>query len=119
MKDVASALLSVRVPAEPEEYDIHALVASTLQSRGISFQHECPLAPRCRIDFLVGSVGIEIKKGRPGNRTLQNQLERYLKSDLLDGILVVVQKNVDLPSRICGKPVLIVSLNRNWGVALP
>ena len=74
MKNIASALLNVRVPAEPGEYDIHAFVASALQNGGISFQHECPLAPRCRIDFFADGIGIEIKKGRPTASMLRKQL---------------------------------------------
>ena len=117
MKKIAAALSGVRVPAEPGEYDIHAVIARALLAADIDCAHEC--APRCRIDFLAGNIGIEVKKGRPTVGALKKQLARYLASDRIDGLLVVMQKGVALPDRIAGKPVQILSLNRQWGVALP
>jgi len=119
MDRVADALASVRVPAQPEEYDIHAAVAEALAGAGLDYIHECKLGPRCRIDFAVGRVGIEVKKGRPATAQLVKQLRRYLESDALDGIIVVTQRATFLPDTISGKPVRQVSLNRLWGVALP
>ena len=119
LQRIAEALFCVRVPAEPVEYDIHAAVARALEQAGLNCRHECPIAPRCRIDFLAGNIGIEVKKGRPTLGTLKKQLARYLASDQIDGLLVVMQKGVSLPDRIAGKPVQVLSLNRQWGVALP
>ena len=116
---IVDALASVRMPAQPEEYDIHAQVAEALGAAGIAFAHEYRLAPRCRIDFKAGGVGIEVKKGRPAAAALRKQLQRYLASDELEAIIVVAQRVAPLPGTICGKPVHIVSLNRLWGVALP
>ena len=119
MRRVADALASVRMPAQPEEYDIHAAVADALSEAGLAFVHEYRLEPRNRIDFLVGRVGIEVKKGRPATSDLTKQLRRYLAADALDGLIVVTQRVTAVPEEICGKPVMLVSLNRLWGVALP
>ena len=116
---VAAALEAVRMPAQPEEYDIHAAVAEALCAAGLAFEHEFRLGPRCRIDFRVGRVGIEVKKGRPAPSTLREQLGRYLETGALDAMIVVAQRVTALPDAICGKPVRLVSLNRLWGVALP
>lgn len=116
---IVAALASVRTPAQPEEYDIHAAVARALAAAGLAFEHEYRLGPRCRIDFRVGRVGIEVKKGRPPASRLAKQLRRYLASDALDGVIVVTQRATAVPKEICGKPVVLVSLNRLWGVALP
>ncbi|MBQ6373057.1 MAG: hypothetical protein IJJ45_01075 [Clostridia bacterium] len=116
---IVAALSTVRMPAMPEEYDIHAGVAEALDAAGLAYVHEYRLAPRCRIDFLAGRVGIEVKKGRPSQRALEKQLRRYLVSSDLDAAVVVVQRAVSLPATLCGKPVFIVSLDRLWGVALP
>lgn len=116
---VEAALCAVRMPAQPEEIDIHAAVADALRGAGIAFEHEFRLGPRRRIDFRVGRVGIEIKKGRPASSDLRQQLRRYLESDALDAVIVVTQRVTALPETICGKPVRLVSLNRLWGVALP
>ena len=119
IQTVLDALSAVRVPAVPGEYDIHAEVSAALDRAGIRHSHEFRLAPRCRIDFLAGRVGIEIKKGRPAPSALRAQLERYLASDELAAVVVVTQRAVSLPRMIHGKPVELVSLNRLWGVALP
>lgn len=116
---ITAALSVVRMPAQPEEYDIHAQVASALGAAGLSFEHEFKLGPRCRIDFVVGRVGIEVKKGRPATSELTKQLRRYLESDALDAVIVVTQRVTRLPKTIGGKPVFLISLNRLWGVALP
>ena len=116
---VVAALASVRVPAQPEEYDIHAAVARALSEAGLEYEHEYRLGPRRRIDFRVGHVGIEVKKGRPASGELRAQLGRYLASDALDAAIVVTQRATALPETIAGKPVRLVSLNRLWGVALP
>ena len=119
MARICEALASVRMPAQPEEYDIHAAVAEALFGGGLDYDHEYKLGPRCRIDFRVGRVGIEIKKGRPVPSELTRQLRRYLASDALDGVIVVMQRAVTMPETIAGKPVRVLSLNRLWGVALP
>lgn len=116
---VAAALSAVRTPAQPEEYDIHAAVAGALAAAGLEYEHEYRLGPRRRIDFRVGRVGIEVKKGRPVASELTRQLRRYLESDALDGVIVVTQRALPLPESICGKPVRLVTLNRLWGIALP
>ena len=116
---IVAALASVRMPAQPEEYDIHAAVAGALSAAGLEYEHEYRLGPRRRIDFRVGRVGIEVKKGRPASSELREQLRRYLESDALDAVVVVTQRVTALPATIGGKPVRLVSLNRLWGVALP
>ena len=116
---IMNAIAAVRMPAQPEEYDIHAEIARALEAAGIQYAHEYRLAPRCRIDFKVGRVGIEVKKGRPASAELTKQLRRYLASDALDAVVVVTQRVTRLPDSIDDKGVYIISLNRLWGVALP
>ena len=116
---IVHAIAAVRMPARPEEYDIHAEIARALEAAGIAYEHEYRLGPRRRIDFRGGRIGIEVKKGRPVSAQLRAQLARYLESDALDAVIVVTQRVTRLPERIDGKPVYIISLNRLWGVALP
>lgn len=116
---IVEALAAVRMPAQPGEYDIHSQIAEALKAAGLDYAHEYKLGPRRRIDFIVCRVGIEVKKGRPAASALTEQLRRYLVSDELDAVIVVTQRALPLPKTIGGKPVVIVSLNRLWGVALP
>ena len=118
-QEVLRALSTLRASAMPGEYDLHRLVAEALKAAGLPCIHEYRLAPRRRIDFFVGGVGVEIKKGRPNARDLLLQVRRYLEADELKEIIVVTQKDTPLPARVDGKRVTNISLNRLWGVALP
>jgi len=116
---IISAIKTIRIPAQPEETDIHNAIADALSAAGIEFQHEYRLSPRTRIDFVCGDVGIEVKKNRPKSADLQAQLMRYLQDSFLTAAIVVLQRPCSLPKTICGKNIYVVSLNRLWGVALP
>ncbi len=113
------ALERLRVPLTSSEYQLHELIAAALHDGGFVVQHEARLGPRCRIDFLADGVGIEVKRGKPDRRRLLEQCRRYLSQDALEALILVVDTRVDLPNELCGKPVLVVALNRLWGIALP
>lgn len=115
---ILAALSSIRISAQPEEYQIHQAVAQALDKAGIAYIHEHRLLPGRRIDFACGSVGIEVKKSRPDAARLRSQLERYLSQTSLTAMIVVMQRPCRLPEHICGKPVYLLALDRLWGVAL-
>ena len=117
---VIRALETVRVPVTESEYQIHTLIAAALSGGGFSVRHEVRIAPRCRIDFVAaGNIGIEVKRGKPDRASLIRQCGRYLSSDEIEALIVVVDTRVSLPDRICLKPVRVLGLNRLWGIALP
>lgn len=116
---VIRAISSVRVPAQPGEYDIHGLIAAALEGEGLDFAHEYRLGPRRRVDFMCGGVAVEVKKGRPQRAQLISQLTRYMEAPETKALVVVMQRRVALPDTICGKRVHVISLNMLWGVALP
>ena len=115
---ILAALSTLRIGPQPEEAEIHDAIARALDGAGIAYVHECRLLPGRRIAFACGSVGIEVKKGRPDGRRLREQLARYLEQTQLTAAIVVLQRPCRLPDRICDKPVYTVALNRLWGVAL-
>ena len=118
VQKILDALNTLRIPPQPEEYEIHSEIARALDTAGVSYIHEHKLLPGRRIDFACGKIGIEVKKSRPVASRLREQLKRYLEETELDCIIVVMQKPCALSKTICNKPVYIVSLNRLWGVAL-
>lgn len=117
INDIVNAISALRVPAMPGEYDLHALIADALTADGLEFEHERKIAPRCRIDFFMNGIGIEVKKTRPPRAALIKQLQRYLASDELSAIILICPKHIYLPDMIMGKRVISMSLNRLWGVA--
>ncbi len=118
MDEIITALNTLRVPVGQGEMDIHSLVDACLKAHGLEPRHEVVLGPRKRIDFMCGTVGIEIKRGRPTRRILLPQVEKYLQSQELSALVLVVERTADLPKTIAGKPVRIVSLNKLWGISL-
>ncbi len=116
---IVRALLTVRCGASDSEEALHAQVAQALAEAGVEAVHEARLAPRCRIDFLAGDVGVEIKKRRPERGRLIAQLGRYAACAQVVQLVVVAPRGVDLPARIGGKRVTMVALERLWGISLP
>ena len=116
---VLEALRAMRPPFALYETDIHRMVGECLLGCGFTCQHEARIAKGCRIDYLVGSVGVEIKKGKPKPATLVAQLQRYAQSEQIESLIVVSWQSVRLPGCIGGKPVYPLSLSQLWGVSLP
>jgi hypothetical protein len=119
MDEILSALSTLRIPVMPEERALHRLIADALAQADVAATHEAMIAPRCRIDFLAGSIGIEVKRGKQSAAALRRQAARYLDSPALEALILVTTDGVRLPARIGGKPVVVFGLNRLWGVALP
>ena len=118
MEQVLNALSGLRAPLSQGEYDLHRLVAEALEAAGVEYIHEAPLGRGRRIDFLCGSVGIEVKRGRPAPGLLKKQLSGYLESPQVSALILIAERTANIPPVIGGKPVKIVSLNRLWGIAL-
>lgn len=93
------------------EWDLHNGVAQVLASLGLDFQKEVVLAPKNRIDFLVGKVGIEIKVDM-SLAGVTRQLWRYADSEKIESLILVTTRHAHrgLPLEMKGKPIFIVYL---------
>ena len=116
---ILEALRAMRPPFALYEADLHSLVEQALEARNLPYVHEAKIGAGCRIDFRVGAIGLEIKKGKPNRTALLAQLRRYAACDALEGIVVVSWQRVALPGSVAGKPVYGLSLSALWGVSLP
>lgn len=112
-------LSTLRVPFTESEYQLHDCIAAALSSGGFVIQHEAVLGPRCRIDFLIDGIGVEVKRGKPQKAALLKQCARYMASDKLEALILVLDTSISLPRELNGKPLITFGLNRLWGVALP
>lgn len=118
MEQVYEALTALRAPLQQGEYDLHRLVMDALDKAAIPWAHEVKLAPRCRIDLMCGSVGVEIKRGKVEKARILAQLKKYAECPRVQGLILVTEKTVPVPHTIQGKPVRLICLNRLWGIAL-
>ena len=119
LNQIKKTLSALRIPFAQSEYQLHDLIAAALRDGGFVVQHEVSIAPRCRIDFLIDGIGIEVKRGKPQRAALIRQCTRYLESQKLEALILVLDTSVSLPDRIAGKPVIVFGLNKLWGIALP
>ncbi|MBD3183365.1 hypothetical protein GF312_13795 [Candidatus Poribacteria bacterium] len=118
IRTICEALSHIRIKRTMEEIQIQDEIESQFRGSGIPYQREIKVAPRFRLDFLVEDIAVEVKKRRPARGKLISQIERYASLAIIKGVIIVLEKNTNIPKTICDKPVKIVSLNRLWGVAL-
>jgi len=118
MERIIEAISALRAPLQQGEYDLHRLVMDALDAAALPWEHEVKLAPRCRIDLMCGSVGIEIKRGKVERARILEQLRKYAECPQVQGLILVTEKTVPVPHAIGGKPVRLICLNRLWGIAL-
>ena len=119
MEQIIAALSSLRIPLVTDEFQLQALIAEALLRKGVEFEKEARLAPRCRVDFLCqGGVAVEVKRGKPQKARLMEQIRRYASLEQVNAVILVVERTAELPKAVCGKPCRVVALNRLWGVAV-
>lgn len=119
MERVLSALSTIRCGAACTEEELHAQAAAAFARAGIDARHEARLGAGCRIDFLCGEIGVEIKKSRPERTRLIAQLTRYAGCEQIRALVVIAPRGVNLPKAIGGKSVVMLALERLWGIFLP
>jgi hypothetical protein len=124
MQRIIDALNKLRINPVNEEYDLQHEIAKALTAANISYSKEYKLGKRNRVDFLTGNafdgtgMVIEVKKGKPNKAQVIGQLKRYAEFPEVIGIILVVEKNLDIPKMINGKPCISFGLNKRWGIAL-
>lgn len=119
LKRITSTLSKLRIPVVIEEFQIHDLIAEILKKEGFKFRCEYKLGPRSRIDFFIEDcVGLEVKKRRPNQAAVINQLNRYAASDKIKAIILAIERYMDLPKKVNGKPCISIGLNKLWGVSI-
>ena len=119
LTQLTRTLSRLRIPLAQSEYQLHEWIAAALRDGGFVVQHEVSIAPRCRIDFLIDGIGIEVKRGKPDRRALIRQCTRYLESEAVQALILVLDTNITLPPEIASKPLVTFGLNKLWGIALP
>lgn len=115
---ILAALQTVKIGSRLDEEAIHRRIMDAFDSHGIRYEHEYKLVSHKRFDFWLDGIILEVKKEKPSKITLLNQLNRYTKPDEVKAVIVVLEQSMDLPKYLNKKPIFVVSLNANWGVAI-
>lgn len=108
-EDLGRALMGRRFTYTNED-ELQQAIATVLHEEGYHPVREVRLDPRSRIDFMVDTVGIEVKIH--GSKDAHyRQVRRYLEHTEVGGLLLVTARQApDLPSTLNGKPVAVLSL---------
>ena len=118
IEQIISALSMIKMNRLDDEMFLHTEIKKTLDGKGINYKHEYKLIPHKRFDFWIDGIVLEVKKRVPGKLALLKQLDRYTKAKEVEAIIVVLEKSIDLPKELNGKPLITFSLNANWGIAI-
>ena len=95
--------------ASAPETELQNAIALVLGEEAIAFEREVELGPGDRLDFLCGSVGIEVKIDGSVSEVTR-QLHRYLASERLTSIILATTRfrHRAVPREMQGKPVEFV-----------
>lgn len=95
-----------------DESHLQEGIAGALAAAGIPAAREVRLAGSDRIDFMAGSLGIEVKIGGQ-SAAVARQLGRYAKYGQVAELMLVTTRarHRDMPREIGGKPVHVVLLS--------
>jgi hypothetical protein len=86
-------------------------IEEALNEAGFANEREYRLSAADRIDFMIGSVGLEAKT-RCNKRAIFRQLERYAQHYAIEALILVTGTAIGLPAAINGKPVYLVATGR-------
>lgn len=87
LSDVAQVVRGYRFVYASEE-ELQRGIAGALEREGYTVEYEAHLNARDRIDLLIGRVGVEVKIAGSAAEVAR-QVDRYLASDLIDGLVLV------------------------------
>lgn len=117
MIDRIRSALGARRFAVGTEEELQEAIARVLDAEGIPYVREHRLSERDRLDFAFPGddgnklVALEVKVDG-SLADLRRQLHRYAGDERIDELAVVVNRSrlLDLPSKLRGKPVHVISL---------
>lgn len=96
-----------------DEKKLQAEIEIELTAAGIDHKREHRLDDRNIIDFMIGTIGAEVKiKGAKLN--IYRQVERYAGFDAIKRLILITNVAMGMPPLINGKPVYVVNLAKAW-----
>lgn len=107
IRRILAALARRRFTFKTEE-DLYPLLAEVFEGAGLAYRKQAQLSPEDRIDFMLGTVGVEVKvKG--GLAEVTRQLHRYAQHESVSGLVLVTSKarHTGVPSWLNNKPVAV------------
>jgi hypothetical protein len=111
--DIVDAICSVRIPSAKESA-MQETVERVLSARGMAFVREHRFSEDDRIDFLVGSIGVECKISG-SIFSVAEQLERYARHSNVQCLILVTSANRHFSiNGLREKPLVIVRVGNEF-----
>ncbi|MCS0501600.1 hypothetical protein [Ancylobacter mangrovi] len=112
LERVLKILSGARFPLTGEK-PLQAAIEAHMIEIGLPFEREVTLGPGDIVDFMVGTVAVEVKiKGQ--RRAIFRQCERYAGHGSVSAILLVTNVAMGFPPALKGKPTAVLNLGRAW-----
>lgn len=94
-----------------EERLVQDKIEEVLNTNKIEYTREAKLTKQDRVDFLVGTIGIEVKLKTPLTQVVR-QLHRYAQSENIEELLLVTTSPQlqTVPKEFNGKPISVLLL---------
>jgi hypothetical protein len=94
-----------------DERNLQDRIEDLLNSKGVEYVREVVLSPKNRIDFMSGTIGIEVKVDSSAT-TVQRQLWRYAEDERIQSLILVttLTKHRSIARELLGKPIIVVHL---------
>ncbi len=108
-----AAILSRKRFTLATEKDVQSEIEKVLNQAVGEYQREVELDNNNTIDFMVGSIGIEVKiKG--AKAAIYKQLQRYAQFDEITALIFVSSRTMGIPETINDKPIYVVNMSKAW-----
>lgn len=93
------------------EDQVQRAIALVLTNRDVEYEREVSLSPASRIDFMVGTLGIEVKIGG-GLSPAIRQLHRYAEFERVSELVLVTTRSSlsRVPAELNGKRIHVALL---------
>lgn len=117
---IVEKLKSIRIDLVEYESQVVAEVKKVLEEHGVGYISERRLGRGCRVDlFTDDGVAIEVKKGKPNTRRVEDQIRRYASFDEVKSVVLVSERGLRHHiSEAHGKNIFYVAISKNWGISL-
>lgn len=111
--EIVNLIRRVRIDLSTEKRS-QADIESALTASGVAFIREHPLSKSDVVDFMVGSIALELKLRGSRKMEVFRQLKRYALHPEVSTIILASNLSMGLPTSIEGKDAYFVKLGEAW-----
>ena len=111
--ELISIIRSYKIQVNNES-DVQRQLDGIFANSGIEYKREFVLDKRNRIDFIIGSIGIEVKIHGISAKRIYDQLNRYCFFEKISSIILITSQACIMPDKINNKEIHVISLGRAW-----